>query len=65
MTIREQILDVLGNCGPKKLTDLVRILEEFDPKNAVGTVHPIKSQVLTMLNSGDLELTLDRYLKIP
>lgn len=65
MTIEEQILDVLGNSGPKKITDLVRILEEFDIRNSQGIVHPVKLKVLMMLNAGDIELTLDRYLKIP
>lgn len=65
MTVREQILDVLNNSGPKTLTALVRILEEYDENNAKGNVHPVKSTVLRMLCNDELELTADCYLKAP
>lgn len=64
MTIKEQIIDVLGNSGPKKLTDLVRILEEYDPDNRKGPIHPVKEMVLRMLLNNEIELTNDCYLKI-
>lgn len=67
MNIREQVLDVLANTGPQTMTNLVRILEEFDCTNAMsrGGVHPVKSTILEMLNAQELILTPDRYLILP
>jgi len=65
MTIKEQIVDVLGS-GPKKLIDLVKILEEFgEYERRWGSVNPVKLEILRMLNSGELELSADRYLTLP
>ena len=65
MTIEEQILDVLENRGPKRSTDLIRILEDFDIRNAIGEIHPVKIAILKMLSSGKLRLSADRFLSIP
>lgn len=66
MKLRDQILDVLNNSGPKKLIDLIRILEEFDPKNARSDhgVKPIQAMVLQMLNRRELAVGPDYYLRV-
>jgi hypothetical protein len=66
MTIRDQIFDVLNNSGPKTVRALVSILEDYDPKNKPGRdgIHPVKMEVLRLINAGKLKWDGGYFLKV-